>query len=116
MAANARPPFDRELTDIADYVMNFKISRPAIDAARLCLTDTMACALDALDFPDCTKLIGPVVEGTVVPHGSRVPGTHHVLDPVSATFGFGAMIRWLDMNDTLPPRKAVIPRTIWPAF
>ena len=100
MAANARPPFDRELTDIADYVMNFKISRPAIDAARLCLTDTMACALDALDFPDCTKLIGPVVEGTVVPHGSRVPGTQHVLDPVSATFGFGAMIRWLDMNDT----------------
>ena len=100
MAANARPPFDRELTGIADYVMNFKISRPAIDAARLCLTDTMACALDALDFPDCTKLIGPVVEGTVVPHGSRVPGTQHVLDPVSATFGFGAMIRWLDMNDT----------------
>jgi len=100
MAANERPPFDRELTDIADYVMNFKVGRDAIDAARLCLTDTMACALDALDFPDCTKLIGPVVPGTVVPHGSRVPGTRHVLDPVTATFGFGAMIRWLDMNDT----------------
>ena len=100
MAANERPPFDRELTDIADYVMNFKVGRAAIDAARLCLTDTMACALDALDFPDCTKLIGPVVPGTVVPHGSRVPGTKYELDPVTATFGFGAMIRWLDMNDT----------------
>jgi hypothetical protein len=100
MAANERPPFDRELTDIADYVMNFKIGSKAIDAARLCLTDTMACALDALDFPDCTKLIGPVVPGTVVPHGSRVPGTRYELDPVTATFGFGAMIRWLDMNDT----------------
>ena len=100
MAANERPPFDRELTDIADYVMNFKVGTKAIDAARLVLTDTMACALDALDFPDCVKLIGPVVAGTVVPHASRVPGTHFELDPVTATFGFGAMIRWLDMNDT----------------
>jgi 2-methylcitrate dehydratase len=100
MAANERPPFDRELTDIADYVMNFKVGRPALDAARLCLTDTLACALDALDFPECVKLIGPVVPGTVVPHGSRVPGTRFELDPVTATFGFGAMIRWLDMNDT----------------
>jgi 2-methylcitrate dehydratase len=100
MAANERPPFDRELTDIADYVMNFKVGRPALDAARLCLTDTLACALDALDFADCVKLIGPVVPGTVVPHASRVPGTGFELDPVTATFGFGAMIRWLDMNDT----------------
>ncbi len=100
MAANERPPFDRELTDIADYVMDFTVGRAAIDAARLCLIDTMACAFDALDFPDCVKLIGPVVPGTVVPNGSRVPGTRFELDPVSATFGFGAMIRWLDMNDT----------------
>ncbi len=109
MAANERPPFDRELTDIADYVMNFKISRAAIDNARMCLTDTMACALDALDFPDCVKLIGPVVPGTVVPHASRVPGTKFELDPVTATFGFGAMIRWLDMNDTFTAEQGSHP-------
>ena len=100
MTSNPRRTPDRELVDIADYVMNFKVGEPAIDAARLCLTDTLACALDALDFPDCAKLVGPVVPGTVVPYGSRVPGTRHQLDPVTATFSFGAMIRWLDMNDT----------------
>jgi 2-methylcitrate dehydratase len=91
---------DRELADIADYVTSFEPSRPALDAARLCLMDTLACALDALDYPECTKLLGPVVRGTVVPHGAHVPGTAYQLDPAKAAFDFGAMIRWLDMNDT----------------
>ena len=63
MISNPRRTPDRELVDIADYVMDFKVGEPAIDAARLCLTDTLACALDALDFPDCVKLVGPVVPG-----------------------------------------------------
>ena len=98
--SNTRPAPDQVLVDIADYVLNFKVSQPAIDAARLCMTDTLACALDALDFPECTKLVGPVVVGTSVPHGSRVPGTRYELDPVTATFSLGCMIRWLDLNDT----------------
>ena len=96
-----RPAPDRELTDIADYVDGYRIvDQRAIDAARLCTTDTLACALDALAYPECTKLLGPVVPGTIVPLGSRVPGTSLELDPVTATFSFGCMIRWLDFNDT----------------
>lgn len=97
---NTQRETDRELADIADYVTSFEPSRPALNAARLCLMDTLACALDALDYPECTKLLGPVVRGTVVPHGARVPGTAYQLDPAKAAFDFGAMIRWLDMNDT----------------
>ncbi len=101
MVANVRARPDRELNDIADYVVNFRVrSAATFDAARAVLTDTMACALDALDYPECTKLLGPVVPGTVVPHGARVPGTSYVLDPQTAAFSFGAMIRWLDFNDT----------------
>src|SRR5687768_984137 len=96
-----RNPPDKVLVDIADYVVNYRIrTTEAMASARLCMTDAIACALDALDYPDCTKLIGPVVPGTVVPHGSRIPGTAYELDPVTATFGFGCMIRWLDENDT----------------
>lgn len=91
---------DKTLVDIADYVSTFEPTAKGIDAARLCMLDAMGCALNALDYPDCTKLLGPVVPGTVVPHGSRVPGTSYELDPVTATFSFGAMIRWLDENDT----------------
>jgi len=98
--SSARPPPDQVLVDIADYVTCFEPGPPAIAAARLSLFDTLGCALNALDFPDCTKLIGPVVAGTIVPHGSRVPGTNYELDPVTATFSFGCMIRWLDENDT----------------
>ena len=98
--SNTRPAPDKVLADIADYVSTFTPGAKAIDAARLSLFDTIGCALNALDFPDCTKLIGPVVPGTMVPHGSRVPGTSHTLDPVTATFSFGCMIRWLDENDT----------------
>ena len=99
-ARNVRPAPDKVLTDIADYVLDGKIGEPAMDSARLVLTDTLACALDALDHPECTKLLGPAVPGTVVPNGSRIPGTSYELDPATAAFGFGAMIRWLDYNDT----------------
>jgi 2-methylcitrate dehydratase len=99
--ANTRPAPDRELVAIADYVDGYHLAdRNALDAARLCTTDTLACALDALAYPECVKLLGPVVPGTIVPWGSRVPGTHLELDPVTATFSFGCMIRWLDFNDT----------------
>jgi 2-methylcitrate dehydratase len=99
--SNTRSGPDRELTDIADYVLGYKTaSRKVLDIARLRLTDTLACALDALDYPDCTKLLGPVIKGTVVPLGSRVPGTSFVLDPVKAAFDLGTLIRWLDFNDT----------------
>ncbi|HEV7801745.1 MAG TPA: MmgE/PrpD family protein, partial [Burkholderiales bacterium] len=98
--SNVRPAPDPVLVDIADYVRSFKPSAEAVAASRLCMWDAMGCALNALDFPDCTKLLGPVVPGTVVPHASRVPGTSYALDPVTATFSFGCMIRWLDENDT----------------
>ena len=99
--SNIRSGPDRELTDIADYVLRYKAKdRKVLNIARLRFTDTLACALDALDDPDCTKLLGPVMPGTVVPNGARVPGTAYVLDPVKAAFDTGTMIRWLDYNDT----------------
>ena len=98
---NVRPPFDPLLTEIADYVTRTKIeSSEAYETARYCLMDTLGCGLLALRYPACTKLLGPVVSGTNVPNGSRVPGTNFVLDPVTAAFNIGAMIRWLDFNDT----------------
>ncbi len=101
MSSNKRGKPDKILVDIAEYVAGYKISKPrVIESARLCMMDAIACALDALDHPECTKLLGPVVPGTTVPHGSRVPGTAYELDPVTATFSFGCMIRWLDYNDT----------------
>jgi 2-methylcitrate dehydratase len=85
MSSNERSRPDDILVDIAEYVANYRISKPsAIEAARLCMLDAIACALDALDYPECTKLLGPVVPGTIVPHGSRVPGTAYELDPVTA--------------------------------
>ena len=80
---STRPDPDKALVDIADYVSSFTPSAQAIDASRLCMWDAIGCALNALDFPDCTKLIGPVVPGTLVPNASRVPGTSHALDPVT---------------------------------
>ena len=98
---NERTEPDKVLTDIADYVLNFKIdSDLAYTTARYCLIDTLACGLEALEYPACTKLLGPIVPGTVVPNGARVPGTSFQLDPVQAAFNIGAMIRWLDFNDT----------------
>jgi len=98
---NVRPPFDEELVDLAKYVMNYAIrSDEAYDTARYCLMDTLGCGLLALRYPECTKLLGPTVPGTLVPHGVKVPGTQFELDPVLAAFNIGAMVRWLDYNDT----------------
>ncbi|EHP2361918.1 bifunctional 2-methylcitrate dehydratase/aconitate hydratase, partial [Salmonella enterica subsp. enterica serovar Schwarzengrund] len=98
---NIRPEFDREIVDIVDYVMNYDItSKVAYDTAHYCLLDTLGCGLEALEYPACKKLLGPIVPGTVVPNGARVPGTQFQLDPVQAAFNIGAMIRWLDFNDT----------------
>jgi 2-methylcitrate dehydratase len=99
--SNERPAPDKVLTDIADYVLSYKIeSDLAYTTARYCLIDTVGCGLEALEYPACTKLLGPIVSGTVVPNGARVPGTSFQLDPVQAAFNIGAMIRWLDFNDT----------------
>ena len=96
-----RPDYDQEVQDVADYVLNFNIqSTDAWNTARLCLMDTLGCGLLALKFPECTKYLGPLVEGTVVPNGARVPGTDYRLDPVKAAWDIGCIIRWLDYNDT----------------
>jgi 2-methylcitrate dehydratase len=96
-----RPPFDPLLRQIADYVCDFNSpSDEALDTARYCLLDTLGCGLLALKYPACTKLLGPVVPGTIVPNGARVPGTNYVLDPVTAAFNIGTLVRWLDFNDT----------------
>ncbi|MCB1670024.1 MAG: bifunctional 2-methylcitrate dehydratase/aconitate hydratase [Gammaproteobacteria bacterium] len=98
---NQRPEPDQELVDIADYVMSYQVdSDEAYDTARNCLMDTLGCGFLALRFPECTKLLGPLVEGTVVPNGARVPGTRFQLDPVKAAWDIGCIIRWLDYNDT----------------
>jgi 2-methylcitrate dehydratase len=92
---------DKVITDIADYALEYEVTSDlAYTTARYCLMDTLGCGLEALEYPACTKLLGPIVPGTVVPHGARVPGTGYVLDPVQAAFNIGAMIRWLDFNDT----------------
>ena len=98
---NVRPNPDDVLVKIADYVLDKNIdSAEAYDTARNCLMDTLGCGLLALTFPDCKNLLGPYVEGTKVPGGVRVPGTNHVLDPVKGAWDIGAIIRWLDFNDT----------------
>jgi 2-methylcitrate dehydratase len=100
-ASQSRPKPDQVLADIANYV----ISRPihnalAYETARLCLMDSLGCAMEALTYPACTRLLGPLVPGITVANGARVPGTRFELDPVQAAFNIGAMIRWLDFNDT----------------
>jgi 2-methylcitrate dehydratase len=99
--SNERPAPDQVLADIADYALNYKITSDlAYTTAQHCLMDTLGCGLEALEYPACTRLLGPIVPGTVVPNGARVPGTDFVLDPVQAAFNIGAIIRWLDFNDT----------------
>ena len=99
--SNIRPKPDKVLVDIADYITRYTIrSKEAYNTARLCLMDTLGCGFEALSYPACTKLLGPIVPGTIVPNGARVPGTAYQLDPVTAAFNLGAMIRWLDYNDT----------------
>jgi 2-methylcitrate dehydratase len=99
--ANLRPDPDPELVAIADYVCDVEIdSAEAMTTARHCLMDSLGCALLALQYPECTKHLGPIVPGSSVPHGAKVPGTPFVLDPVKAAWDIGAMVRWLDFNDT----------------
>ena len=99
-AAN-RPDPDAVLTDIAEYVCSFDIdSDEAFSTARYCLMDSLACAMLAMKFPQCTRLLGPVVPGATLPGGARVPGTAHELEPVQAAFNIGVQIRYLDFNDT----------------
>ncbi|HVN92899.1 MAG TPA: bifunctional 2-methylcitrate dehydratase/aconitate hydratase [Terracidiphilus sp.] len=98
---STRPAPDQVLCDIADYALGYEITSDlAWSTARACLIDSLGCGLEALEYPACTKLLGPIVPGTVVPHGARGPGTNFQLDPVQAAFNIGAMIRWLDFNDT----------------
>jgi 2-methylcitrate dehydratase len=99
--SNVRPEFDQVITDIADYVLSYTLdSNLAYETARYCLLDTLGCGLQALEFPACTKLLGPVVPGLTMQRGARVPGTSFELDPVTAAFDIGTIIRWLDFNDT----------------
>ncbi|OQW93197.1 MAG: 2-methylcitrate dehydratase [Beggiatoa sp. IS2] len=96
-----RPDPDKVLVDIAEYITNYNItSTEALQTARYCLIDTLGCGLLALNYPACTKLLGPVVPGANMSGGVRVPGTAYELDPVQGAFNIGAMIRWLDFNDT----------------
>lgn len=98
---NIKPDYDQVMIDITDYVLNKKIdSVLAYETARLCLMDTLGCGILALNFNECTKLLGPVVPGATLTGGARVPGTVYELDPVQAAFNIGTMIRWLDFNDT----------------
>ena len=99
--SNLRPAPDQLLADLADYALTAKItSDEAYDTARWCLADTLACGIMALAYPACTKLLGPVVAGTTIKHGARVPGTGYELDPVQGAFNIGTIVRWLDFNDT----------------
>lgn len=93
--------YDQEIIDIVDYVLNYEVkSDLAMRTAWYCLIDTLGCGFEALEYEACTKLLGPIVKGTSVQNGVKVPGTKFVLDPVQAAFNIGAMIRWLDFNDT----------------
>src|ERR1700722_8890492 len=99
--SNERPQPDKVLTDIVDYVLQYEIKNElAWKTAHYCLLDTLGCGFEALTYPACTKLLGPVVPGTIVPNGAKVPGTPYQLDPIKAAFDIGAIIRWLDFSDT----------------
>jgi 2-methylcitrate dehydratase len=96
-----RPEPDPLLVEIADYALNYQVTSDlAYETARYCLMDSLACAFQSLDYPECTKLLGPVVPGATLPGGARVPGTSWELEPMMAAFNIGAMVRWLDFNDT----------------
>ena len=98
---NVRPEPDAEIVAIADYVADYTVvSEEAYDTARYCLMDSLGCAFLAYRYPECTKHLGPIVPGTIVPNGSRVPGSQFELDPVKAAFDIGTLVRWLDFNDT----------------
>src|ERR1700722_18161544 len=99
--SNVRPKPDALLVEIAEYAAGYSVkSKEAYETARYCLMDTLGCGLLALQYPACAKLLGPVVMGTIVPGGSRVPGTRFELDPIAAAFNIGCIVRWLDFNVT----------------
>lgn len=101
MTQEVTQKFDDVLENIVDYVRDYEVkSDLAYKIAQYCLIDTLGCGLEALDYPECTKLLGPIVPGTTVPNGAKVPGTQFQLDPVQAAFDIGTMVRWLDFNDT----------------
>ncbi|EPG3567740.1 bifunctional 2-methylcitrate dehydratase/aconitate hydratase [Providencia rettgeri] len=93
--------FDKVISDIVDYVMDYPITSDlAYDTAYHCLLDTLGCGMESLEYPACKKLLGPIVPGTIVPNGTKNPGTQFQLDPVQGAFNLGTMCRWLDFNDT----------------
>lgn len=99
--SNVRPPPDPLLVQLADYALHYTTpTDEALDTARWCLCDTLACGIMALAYPACTKLLGPIVPGMSIQHGARVPGTSYELDPIQAAFDIGTIVRWLDFNDT----------------
>lgn len=101
---------DKVLLDVAEYVDSYEIqSAAAREISRYCLIDSLGCAFEALDHEDCTRLLGPTVPGTAVPHGARVPGTQFVLDPVTAAFNTAALVRWLDFSDTWVTQQTTHP-------
>jgi 2-methylcitrate dehydratase len=109
-ATNVRPAPDKVLVDIASYVDAYKVkSKLALETAHLCLIDSLGCGFEALSYPACTKLLGPVVPGTIVPSGAKVPGTSYVLDPITAAFNLGLLIRWLDFNDAFYGETVIHP-------
>lgn len=94
-------PFDQEMIDIVDYVMNYEVTSDlALETAWYCFLDTIGCGLESLEYEACRKLLGPIVPGVKIENGARVPGTDFELDPVQGAFNIGAAIRWLDFNDT----------------
>ena len=107
---NVRPAPDKVIADIADYADRYQVkSALAFETAHYCLIDSLGCGFEALSYPACTKLLGPIVPGTSVPHGARVPGTSFVLDPVHAAFNIGALVRWLDYNDAFYGETVIHP-------
>ena len=115
--SNVRPAFDRVITDIAAYVDRYQVkSKLAFETAHYSLLDSLGCGFEALAYPDCARLLGPIVPGTATPHGARVPATRFQLDPVQAAFNIGILIRWLDYNDTFCGETVVHPSDTWGAI
>ncbi len=99
--AQGNQPYDQVIIDIVDYALNYEIKSPvAYETAWSSFLDTLGCGFESLEYEACNKLLGPIVPGLTVANGVKVPGTKHVLDPVQGAFNIGAMIRWLDFNDT----------------